>query len=115
MNVSAVHLASATTSAALLALSFGAIAVLVGAATGRRSLAIGVPAAGAVAAYLVSSLAALVDFLDTVKLASPFYHYAASDPLRHGLDLDHAGFLVLLAVVAAALAPLAFERRDLQT
>ena len=114
MKVSAMHLAAATTSAALLAVAFGSIAVLVGAATGRRSLAIGVPAAGAVAAYLVSSLAALVDFLDTVKLASPFYHYAASDPLRHGLDLEHAGFLALLVLVAAGLAPFSLERRDLQ-
>jgi ABC-2 type transport system permease protein len=56
MKVSAVHLAAATASSALLAVAFGAIAVLVGAASGRRSLAIGIPAAGAVAAYLVSSL-----------------------------------------------------------
>jgi ABC-2 type transport system permease protein len=113
MDVSATHLAAATTSAALLALGFGAIALLVGAATGRRAVAIGVAAASAVAAYLVNSLAALVDVLVPVKQASPFYHYVASDPLRHGLALDHVAFLVVLASVAAALAALAFDRRDL--
>jgi ABC-2 type transport system permease protein len=115
MNVSAAHLAAATASAALLAIAFGAIALLLGAASGHRALAIGVTAAGAVAAYLVNSLAALVDFLEPVKSASPFYHYVASDPLRDGLALSHVAFLVGLALVAAVLAALAFDRRDLAT
>jgi ABC-2 type transport system permease protein len=113
MNVSAAHLAAATASAALLAIAFGAIALLLGAASGHRALAIGVTAAGAVAAYLVNSLAALVDFLEPVREASPFYHYVASDPLRDGLALSHVAFLVGLALVAAVLAALAFDRRDL--
>jgi ABC-2 type transport system permease protein len=113
MNVSASHLASATASAALLAFAFGAIALLVGAATGRRAVAIGVTAACAVAAYLVNSLAVLVDFLEPIRKASPFYHYVASDPLRHGLGIGNAGFLIVLALVAAILTALAFDRRDL--
>jgi len=113
MDVSAAHLAAATTSAALLALAFGAIALLVGAASGRRGVAIGVAAAAGVAAYLANSLAALVDFLEPVRRASPIYHYVASDPLRHGLALDHVAFLVVLVLVAAGLAAVAFDRRDL--
>ena len=113
MQVSALHLAAATCSAALLAFAYGVVALLVGAMTGRRAVAIGVAAAGAVAAYLVNSLAALVDFLRPVKKASPFYHYVVSDPLRHGLGLDHVVFLVVLALVAAVLAAVAFDRRDL--
>ena len=113
MDVSAPRLAAATTSAALLGLAFGALALLVGAASGRRGVAIGVAAATAVAAYLVNSLAALVDFLEPVKQSSPFYHYVASDPLREGLALEHVAFLVALALVAAGLAAVAFDRRDL--
>jgi ABC-2 type transport system permease protein len=113
MDVSAMHLAAATASAALLGFAFGAIALLVGALSGHRSVAIGLGAAGAVAAYLVNSLASLVDFLEPVRKASPFYHYVASDPLRHGLALDHVAVLLLLALGAAALAAFAFERRDL--
>lgn len=114
LGVPAGRIAAATASAALLALAYGAIALLLGAATGRRSLAVGVSAAAAVAAYLVSSLALLVEAIEPARHASPFFHYSASDPLRQGLALDHAGFLVLLAALAAALAPLAFERRDLR-
>ena len=113
MDVSAPSLAAATTSAALLGLALGAFALLVGAASGRRGVAIGVAAATAVAAYLVNSLAALVDFLEPVKQSSPFYHYVASDPLREGLALEHVAFLVALALVAAGLAAVAFDRRDL--
>ena len=113
MNVSAAHLAAATVSAALLAFAFGAIALMVGAYSGHRGVAIGLAAAGAVAAYLVNSLAAIVKSLEPARALSPFYHYAASDPLRHGLALDHVAFLVLVALAAAGLAIVAFERRDL--
>jgi ABC-2 type transport system permease protein len=113
MNVSAAHLAAATVSAALLAFAFGAIALMVGAYSGHRGVAIGLAAAGAVAAYLVNSLAAIVTFLEPARAFSPFYHYVASDPLRQGLALDHVAFLVLVALAAAGLAIVAFERRDL--
>ena len=66
-----------------------------------------------VASYLVNSLAALVDFLEPFRQGSPFYHYVASDPLRHGLELGHTAFLVGLALVAAVAAVVAFDRRDL--
>lgn len=113
MNVSTAHLAAATASAALLAFAFGAIALFVGAFSGRRGIAIGVAAAGAVAAYLVNSLAAIVTFLEPARALSPFYHYVASNPLRQGLALDHVAFLVAVAVAAAGLAIVALERRDL--
>ena len=115
MHVSAAHLAAAVASAVLLAIGFGAIALLVGALTGRRGSAIGISAAVAVAAYLVNSLAPLVHALEPVRKASPFYHYAASDPLRHGLALSHATVLIAIAVAATIAAPLVFERRDLRS
>ncbi len=113
MHVSVLHLAGAVASAVLLAIGFGALAVLVGAFTGRRGSAIGISAAAAVAAYLVNSLAPLVHALEPLQKSSPFYHYAASDPLRHGLEPWHVGILVAIALAAAIVAPLAFDRRDL--
>lgn len=113
MDVTGADLAAATASAAVLALSFGAIAFMVGAATGHRALAIGVATAGAVAAYLVNGLAALVSALEVPQKLSPFYHYAVGDPLRQGLALDHLGILSGIALVAALIGVLVFERRDL--
>jgi ABC-2 type transport system permease protein len=113
MDIGAGRLAAATLDAALLALLFGALALLVGSATGRHGIAVAVPAAAAVAAYLVNALAAIVGALEPAQKASPFYHYVAGDPLRHGLALDHTALLVVLALALAVMAPIAFGRRDL--
>lgn len=113
MHVTGAHLAAATLSAGLLAVAFGTIALSAGACLGRRGIAIGVAAGGAVAASLVNSLATLVHFLEPVRAASPFYHYVASDPLRSGLGAGHVAFLVALTVVAAAAGLAGFERRDI--
>jgi ABC-2 type transport system permease protein len=113
MEISAWHLAAATLSALLVAVLYGAVALALGAATGRRSLAIGLTSALAVAAYLVNVLAPLASSLAGAKRLSPFYYYSSSDPLRRGLD---AGDLALLAAVAAAAATaaiVAFRRRDI--
>jgi len=113
MEIAAAKLAAATADAVALAVAYGAIALLVGCATGRRGLAIGITAAAAVAAYLVNSLAPLVDLLDPVQKLSPFYHYAAQNPLRAGLDPLHLLVLLAIAAVAAAGSVLVFRLRDL--
>jgi ABC-2 type transport system permease protein len=113
LGISAGNAAAAVLYVIALAFAFGAIALLVGATTGHRARAIGITAALAVGAYLVNSLSTLVGFLDQVKEASPFFHYAATNPLQSGLEAGHLAFLLVVAVIAAAAAPLLFERRDL--
>lgn len=113
MDIAATKIAAATASAVALAVAYGAIALLVGCATGRHGLAIGLTAAAAVAAYLVNSLAPLVSALEPVQKASPFYHYAVDNPLRTGLAPTHFLILVAIAATAAGVAALAIERRDL--
>ena len=96
----------------MLAIAYGAVAFMLAAATGRKSLAVGVTVALAVAAYLVNSLAALVDVLEPFQKISPFYHYAAGDPLHQGLDPWHTLFLVAVGAVAAVAGVVLFGRRD---
>jgi ABC-2 type transport system permease protein len=115
MDVSGAHLAAATVALVLLATAYGAVAFMLGAATGRKGLAIGVSVALAVAAYLVNSLAALVEALEPFQKASPFYHYAAGDPLHDGLHPWHTLFLVAVAVAAAVAGVAGFRRRDVAT
>ena len=113
MGIGLDKLAAATFDAALLALLFGVLALLVGCLSGRRAQALAVPAVAAVAAYLVNALGAIVSWLEPAQKASPFYHYVAGDPLRHGIAPSHSGLLLLAVAVLAGLAPLAFTRRDL--
>jgi ABC-2 type transport system permease protein len=113
MRISGFHLAAGTAGAVLVAILFGALSMAVGAATGRRSLAIGITSALAVAAFLINVLAPLVGSLSQVRRLSPFYHYAASDPLRQGLEAGDVAFLVITAAIVTAAAMLAFQRRDI--
>ena len=112
MHLAPTRLLAAVSTAVLLALGYGAIATLTGAATGRRAPAIGLPGALAAAAYLLNGLAPLVPGLGSIRAASPWYHYTAGDPLRHGLAANSA-LLVALVVVVVALVPLVFDQRDL--
>jgi ABC-2 type transport system permease protein len=115
MGVSPSNLLAASLTAGVLGLTFGAIAFLLGAATGRRALAIGLAAAAGVASYLVNALAALVSALGPLQKASPFYHYAVGDPLRQGLAPGHVAILIAVAAVSAVSGIVLFERRDLHT
>jgi ABC-2 type transport system permease protein len=112
MGIPAADLAGATASAVLLASAYGAIAFLLGAGTGRKALAIGISIAAAVAAFLVSSLASIVDALEPLRAVSPFHHYAAGDPLTNGLQPWHALFLLAVGATAALAGLLLFDRRD---
>jgi ABC-2 type transport system permease protein len=112
MDLSAGHLGAAVVVLVVLAAAYGSIAFMLAAATGRRTLAIGGAVALAVAAYLVNTLASLVDTLEPFQKISPFYHYAAADPLRHGLDPWHTLFLLAVGAAAAALGVVLFARRD---
>ena len=113
MGVSIAHLAAGAADAGLLALLFGMLALAVGAATGKRSLALAVGGGAAAAAYLVNALASLVGALSPLRQASPFYQYSAVDPLRHGLTFAHATPLAVTALLLVAAAVVAFDRRDL--
>jgi ABC-2 type transport system permease protein len=112
MHISGAHLAAGTVSAVLVGVLFGALALAIGAATGRRGLSIGLTCALAVAAYLVNVLAPLAELLSDARRASPFWYYSSSDPLRQGLETVNV--LVLVAAIAAVcgMAVLAFRRRD---
>lgn len=113
LGIDAAHLGAATAITVLLAVHFGMFALLVGCASGRRGLSIGL-AAGAVAlAYLVSALATLVDFLEPYQKFSPYWHYVENEPLRNGLSGDNVAVLAVAVVGMALLALLSFGRRDI--
>lgn len=65
--------------------------------------------------FLLNGLSRTFDSLDAVRWLSPFRYYELSQPLPPGgtFDVRATAILVGIAVVAAALAALAFMRRDL--
>lgn len=113
IDIDAGKVAAALASNGLLGLSLGGVALLIGALTGRRMLAVGGTMTVAVASFFVNGLAPLVDWLAGLRPWSLFYHFIGYDPLNNGLDPLHAGVLLAVAVVGATAAALAFEQRDL--
>lgn len=113
LRVGVIDELAATVSAFLLAAMFGAIALALGCATGRRTLAAGGASALAVGAYLLTSLAGLVEGLRRFRPLSPFWWYSGNNPLIHGLSLLHASLLLAVAICAIAIAVFTFARRDI--
>ena len=106
------HVAAAMLHLALLGLVFGALALAVGAGTGRLALSRAVPVLLAVVGYVVNGLGGLVDWLRPLQNLSPFYQYAAHDPLRQGISWVSVGVAVATVVVLVVVAAVAFDRRD---
>ena len=107
-------MAAASVSMVLFGVEFGLIALAVGAATGRRGLAMGVASVGAVAAYLLYVLSKLVDVLEGWEVISPVQHALRDGPLGTGWAV---GYMVAMAAVALGVTLLAIpvlDRRDIR-
>jgi ABC-2 type transport system permease protein len=99
---------------AFFGLAIGAVALAVGACTGRRALTLGVAAAVGIVGWLINGFAPLVGAIAWLKYLSLFHYYAGHDPLTRGIDAIDLIVLGMLAVALSALAMAGFERRDLR-
>lgn len=97
---------------ALFAVLFGSVSFAVGAATGRKPLALAVGAGARVLAYAAGGIIPQVDGLEWVKQYSAFYWLNGEQPLQNGLDVGHVSIMLGLSTALVALGTLAFERRD---
>ena len=113
MGLSTANVAASMVHLSLLAMVFSGVGLLTGAATGRVALARGVPAAGAVVAYLVNGFGVSVSWLQPVRRFSPFYQYVAGDPIRHGLSALNVTVAICTVLVLVACANRLFGRRDI--
>ena len=113
MDLSLWRTAQVTLSGLLLGILFGALALMLGSAFGKRGLSTGIASAIAIGTYFIYALAPLVEGLEPVEKVFPFYYYIGADPLTNGLDLVHAAVLIGLTAVLLVIALVTFERRDI--
>lgn len=113
MDVALSGIAAATVGLGLLVLAFGTVTFAVGAATGRRGIALGIGAGVATASFVANGLAPMLEDGAWLERLTPFAWYLGSDPLVEGLGLAGSLALFGLTVVALGLALVAYERRDL--
>jgi ABC-2 type transport system permease protein len=108
------NVAAASALGTLLGLVFGAVALALGAATGRTQIAAYGATGLAVVSFVANGFLPLSDSLEGLARFQPFYYYLTSDPLNNGMDWAHAGVLAGLIVVFVSAALALFQRRDLR-
>ncbi len=113
MDISIGILAAATTSSALLGLTFGSFALLAGCVSGSRGMAVGVGVAVAAGSYMLYILSKIVDSLKSYEKFSLFFYNLDPDPLNNGLRIQDAAVFLGVIAVLLALSVIAFSRRDL--
>ncbi|MEW9530132.1 ABC transporter permease subunit [Microbispora sp. NPDC049125] len=112
MGVPFGRILAAHTGLFLVVMFFGTLAVCVGAASGRKQIALAVVGVWAVAGYVIETLGKTVDAIAWLRWLSPFHYYLDGRPLYQGWPVGD--YLVLLGATAVLLmtAVLAFDRRD---
>lgn len=112
MDIPVANIAAASIGCMLLGMHFGALALAIGAATGKKPVAMGIASAVATAAFFVDSLAPQVDQLEPIRKLSAFYYYSGAAALREGFQWGHFAVLVVTAGLFLAAAIWLFDRRD---
>jgi len=108
------HITALAVQLAFFGLATGALALALGAGTGRRSLANGGAAAVVILGWLLNSFAPLVSGIGWLKYLTLFYYYTGHDPLTRGVGLSGLIVLGLVTLALTATAIACFDRRDLR-
>ncbi|WP_345762175.1 ABC transporter permease subunit [Diaminobutyricibacter sp. McL0608] len=95
-------------------LLFGALAFLLGAATGSKRVATLGSTLAAVLAFAANTFLPLDSNLAAGQKFSPWYYYNSSNPLTHGAQGGYILLLVAISILLAVAAVLVFRRRDLR-
>ena len=107
------NLIATTVGVLALAIDFGALAMLIVAATGSRGTALGITSTVAAACYVIRSLAPVAHWIHPLRYASPIFYAVGDGQLVRGLSPGEAAVLIGIAAVLAIAAARAFERLDI--
>lgn len=94
---------------------YAGLAFGMGAAFGRKALALGVASAAAVIGFLGQVFASLADPLEFLRTASPWYWFLGSDPLTTAPSLTSLLLPLVVCLAFACAGTWRFARRDLST
>lgn len=113
-GITVAHISALAVQLAFFGFATGALALALGAGTGRRWLAGGGAAAVTILGWLVNSFAPLVGGIAWLRYLSLFYYYAGHDPLTRGVGSTGLLVLGLVTLALTAAAVVGFDRRDLR-
>lgn len=113
LGMSIINIAGTCVLLSLLGIVFGAVGLLVGAATGVVRRALWVAVGLALASHVANAFLPLSDSMAWLAKWTPNYYYLGGDPLTNGLDWTHAALLAVIALALIAVSVPLFNRRDL--
>lgn len=114
VSVSGIHVEALILAMVVNALFYGALAMAIGAWTGSRGLASGVTAGIMVLSFVAAGLLPLIESLDFLAKAFPWYYFSGNDPHLNGVNWGHLAVLITGIVVFAVAAVIGVNRRDLK-
>jgi ABC-2 type transport system permease protein len=112
MGIPVVHAAVGSLAMVLIGIQHGSLALALGAATGRRGLAVAVAGTVAAAGYVLHVLGALVEAFERWQPLSPFTQAIEAGPLSGTVPSGFAWLTLAAAAFVAVALPL-FDRRDI--
>ncbi|NNE10757.1 MAG: ABC transporter permease subunit [Ilumatobacter sp.] len=114
LGMSVVGIASVSLLVTLLGLGFGALALALGAWTGRTKTAVFGTIAVATTSHLLDAFLPLNDSLEPWAKLTPHAYYLGGDPLVRGFQIGDTAVLATVFATLVVVAVIGFERRDLR-
>jgi ABC-2 type transport system permease protein len=112
MHLSGARLLIAVTGTVVFGFAMGALSLAVGGLTGRKAIAVGVPAGLVVIGWLLEGIARLTKSAKWALPLSPFHQYTVGAQLAGTAEPWRLLLLLAAAVVLVAVAAWGLERRD---
>lgn len=97
--------------AGLIGFCYGLVGFFIGAATGKRALALGISSGFAFVSFIINSMAPTVSALETLDKLTLLHYYQTSGDYSFG----KLAVLLLLAAVLVAASLVTFNRRDIRS
>lgn len=97
------------------AVFYGMLALAIGAVTGNRDTATGAASGILVLSFFAVGLLPLVQGLEGLRKAFPWYYFEGSEPVYNGIAWGHLALLTSASVVLLVVAVVGFNRRDLRS
>jgi ABC-2 type transport system permease protein len=112
MDLSGTRLLIAVAGTVVFGFVMGALALAVGGLTGRKAIAMGVPAGLVVIAWLLEGIGRLTTTAEWALPLSPFHQYTLGSQMTGSAEPWRLLLLLAAAIVLVAVAAWGLERRD---
>lgn len=114
VNITGMHVGALAFHMFMISIFFGFTAMAIGAWTGSPASAAGVAAGVLFISFIGAGLFPVIEGLENVAKAFPWYYFNASQPAINGIDWGDIAVLSIGAVVFAVAGLIGFNRRDLR-